>query len=588
MGFEIQKKATKQAGATTTKAQTMSQVDEFNKTRQSSGLKESKISQQDATAALQKGNGRSITNGQQYMYDEMEQVKKFSSQEPVQYGPPSLFNNYSVFIHPLTNRSNQIDPLFNKNGKGPFDKSWKDLDIVKLLQYFDPSQDTEHNRQGAAPYYANDFLFAKYYDFIGLNKLITLRRFPFPTFDNLIFPDQATNRIKPLAQAITYFGEPTDNTLKDLLKISGEIKWKNMESDVWDVSGNDSRGFSDSPVSGVGGLINNKKGENYSKSINTALKTSNFVAGNEGDISGRKAAEADYARQYGNDPDYTGKLLGPVNVINETYIRGRGIGVRNKYTVSFDYHLSSYKQVNPKIAMLDLISNMLALTYNNAKFFGGANRYIPGVQQFEFYGGEKAKQAFYSGNYDVFLDQTVKTFTGSFAQLGNGLGDLLGGIMSGNFAGLLNLGKKLGSTWGDLQSAKNRPAMLGFRAILSGLPVGEWHLTVGNPLNPIATIGNLVCKGFSIEVNEELGHDDFPTEIKFTVELEDGRPRDKGDIESMLSFGNGRMYHPPLGNADVGNASSSTSANGKPYLESNKKKNKSHPDDQKRGSGSIF
>lgn len=588
MGVEILKKAVGKIRQQTSSAPTMSEIDESNRKRPTNTS--SKIEQTDFQKSLTGGGGNTITNGQQVIYSEMEEAKKFSGDEITKFGPKSMFNNYSVFIHPLTNKSNQIDPLFNKNGRGPFDISWKDVPIEKLLQYFDPTTNTEFNKKGAAPYYANDFLFAKYYEFINFNRLITLRRFPFPTFDSLIFPDQDQHRIKPLAQAISYFGEPTENSLKDLLKFAGEIKWKNMSADVWDVSGNDVRGFEDSPIADIGSGIKNKNGKDAGRIGNLASKVINGAAGNKGDTSGTKKAQADFARQFGNDPDYTGKLLGPVNVINETYIRDRGIGVRNKYTITFDYHLSSYKGVNPKIAMLDLISNMLALCYNNAKFFGGANRYIPDVKQFEFFGGEPAMKAFYSGNYDVFMKETVGAFSTGFTNLGDALGDLLGGIMSGNFGGLLNMGKKLGATWLDLKSAKNRPSLLGFRAILSGLPIGEWHLTIGNPLNPIATIGNLVCKSFSAEVNEELGHDDFPTEIKFTIELEDGRPRDKGDIESMLSLGNGRMYYPPKGSEDVGNTSSATQAAAvqAPMIESNNKRGKQHHDDNKRGSGSIF
>jgi len=34
--------------------------------------------------------------------------------------------------------------------------------------------------------------------------------------------------------------------------------------------------------------------------------------------------------------------------------------------------------------------------------------------------------------------------------------------------------------------------------LLVGEPVGEWHLTVGNPLNPIMVIGNLICQDMKV------------------------------------------------------------------------------------------
>ena len=78
--------------------------------------------------------------------------------------------------------------------------------------------------------------------------------------------------------------------------------------------------------------------------------------------------------------------------------------------------------------------------------------------------------------------------------------------------------------------------------MLSGYPTGEWHVTIGNPLNPIAMMGNLVCKNVKIEFNDTLGPDDFPTEMKASVTLEPGRQRHRGDWESMFNRGNGRLY----------------------------------------------
>ena len=79
------------------------------------------------------------------------------------------------------------------------------------------------------------------------------------------------------------------------------------------------------------------------------------------------------------------------------------------------------------------------------------------------------------------------------------------------------------------------------KSFLDCRAVGEWHLTVGNPLNPIAVFGNLCLGKTTIKFSETLGADDFPTEVTFEVNLTHGRPRAKQDIESMFNLGAGDM-----------------------------------------------
>jgi hypothetical protein len=89
------------------------------------------------------------------------------------------------------------------------------------------------------------------------------------------------------------------------------------------------------------------------------------------------------------------------------------------------------------------------------------------------------------------------------------------------------------------------PNVKGMHALLTGNPVGNWHVTVGNPLNPIMVIGNLICTDMRFEFSEELGPDDFPLELKVVYNLEHGMARDKGSIQSMFNRGGGKIYELP-------------------------------------------
>jgi len=73
-----------------------------------------------------------------------------------------------------------------------------------------------------------------------------------------------------------------------------------------------------------------------------------------------------------------------------------------------------------------------------------------------------------------------------------------------------------------------------------------------------------------VEFGNELGPDDFPTEVKITVNLEHGMPRDRDAIQSMFNRGMGRIYDIPddfTGTADmqtrVDNATKTRTGEGK-------------------------
>ena len=83
------------------------------------------------------------------------------------------------------------------------------------------------------------------------------------------------------------------------------------------------------------------------------------------------------------------------------------------------------------------------------------------------------------------------------------------------------------------------------QAFLTGDPTGQWHLTVGNPMNPMLVCGNLCLINASFKFEGPIGYEGFPSKLKMTVELEPGRPRDKSEIESMFNAGRGRFYLQP-------------------------------------------
>ncbi len=453
----------------------------------------------------------SLSNVLSYGY-----TQELQAEELPFVGTKSIFNEYAVFR--LQSAAGDHNLLYDIEGKPSITPSYAKNPSASNIISWSQEQTGGFSAFGACPYSAADFVYCTYNTLIPNNYLITLRRYPFPMVDNLKTVDGKS--IPPIAQAVTWSGEETGNSLKDVLKFSFGLNWKEIEASVQEVTGNE-KGFDDGPLGGLAG----------SDILKGAL---GFL--NPKEYSGLSQAGSDYSQQlYGADGPYANKVYGPVNVVSKTMARDRGLHFEGDISLNFHYSLNSYGNINPKAAMLDLISNILTLTYNNAKFWGGALRYFPQYPNVKFFGDQKK---FYNGDVGGYLDSMIK----EFSDMGNTFMKTFEKLLSDPISALKELasgGIKL--LMGE-KAAESRPQMLAMRSLLTGEPVGEWHLVVGNPMNPICMIGNLICTDVEFELSDELGPDDFPEMLKVNIKLKHAKPRDKGDIESMFNLGNGRTY----------------------------------------------
>ena len=467
-------------------------------------------------------------------------------------GVGSLFNPYAVVAFPsmgILSKGATSNAMLDTNASKFFPKTSE-----KYPSIFNLCKDLELGKK--EPYGYTDFLYCKYVGKIPNTQLITLRRYPAPTFDNLATPskligepnersisgsgyvsrkegtieieEQPYNR--PLATAVTWFGDETENKLSDILSFSVNFNWKNVEAEVNSVSGNE-QGSEDSPLPGAAKFLGMLTGQ-----VNAPWATAN--------------SQYD---PYNNGP-YAHRVYGPVNVISKTYKRDRGLDFKQTMTINFHYSLKSIGKINPKAAMLDLMGNMLTMTYNNAAFWGGANRYFPQKPTYPFLGGKDGMNAWYRGEPVAFAKAVGK----SIASAKDSIMTTLAEFAQDPISALKSLAAGVAKL-GMVEMGKGRaPSIVAMRSLLTGEPVGEWHMVVGNPYNPIAKIGNLIVTESKFQFNDIVGTDDFPTELKVSITVEHGRPRDKGDIESMFNQGQGRIYYPRKGELDKLNMSSAT------------------------------
>ena len=404
---------------------------------------------------------------------------------------------------------------------------------------------------GLASYRMQDFIYLKYYNQIPNNYMITLRRYTRPCEDHMFGLDMSAEDINflngyeqshfNLATAVTYMGEKTGNKLSDILKFEYGANYEDKEAKVEMMKNRDGGlaaqmkdrlGISESFMngsmskqeSGIGGMA--RQAVKFSaltgmrgKSVQDAIAASHRFEGNE------------YAAVYGEN------IYGDVNVINKTKVRARGLTYSGNFTLNFEYSLKSLKCVNPRIAMMDIMSNFLILTGNYGAFWGGETRFY-GQKSIapQFGDPEKLRNGDYKGYFKSLISdvksgfENISTANGGDGGIWDGIKNLAGGALQGLMGNLFG---------GNVGVAGEADAPV---ALLSGAPTGYWHVTIGNPLDPIAMIGNMAVTKTTVQFNDVLGYDDFPTEIKFTVELEHCMPRDSAGIENMFNGAKGRFY----------------------------------------------
>ena len=423
---------------------------------------------------------------------------------------------------------------------------------------------------GVAKYRYIDFMFCRDLGKIPNNHLLTLRKFTRPVGDNINtrLPKSDTpynfNQSMDVGRLVTWFGNG-DNKLEDIIKYNYVATFKQFDSKVDVVDSHE-----DEESTGIIGKIVNTINPRYNQAMSQGRTGAhNFISQLGGRYLSTSYANFGRGGQYDRHQIFGmydhHKIYEPKNTIQSTHVYEGKLTFSQEFTIKFSYKLRAYDNINPRAAFLDLIGNILAVTYRSGTFWGGSRM---------FRGAPPNKVG--TAKVNAFLDRTF---------------DTLGGIGNNLLSGNLDIGGTLGSIWGAVKqiasdafnTAKSlalgntstkgksplqvigaivkhtglwsgvqgmiknglgRPAVYALDSLLTGDNVGLWHLTIGNPRNPIMSIGNLIIDKSEITQSGPLGLDDFPTDLMVSVSLKHGRPRDSAEIQKMYTKGSGPIYTP--------------------------------------------
>ena len=498
---------------------------------------------------------------------------------------PSLFNPwYAIHVsgimenNPLLNNPevsqeslpSKIEPgsnvTFTINGSL---EDVSDCSIKKLVELSTPEPGKKFPKLGMSTYKYSDFMYCKDLGKVANNHLITLRRFPYAIGDD-IWTDYSSLGAKipsDVGRLVCYLGD--DNKLEDILKYRYSDSWRPLTSEIEQkdsTSENEDRGILGSLVnlgnSTYRNYINNGYGEGQNKVLNWV--SGNIKIGNIGIFESRgQYSTGDAKVKLGMYDKH--KVYEKQGTIQDTHIYEGKLQFTQEFTIIFDYELRAYENINPKSAFLDLLGNIFAVTYKKGHFWGGEQWLIGTPENKQ--GWDRAT-AFVSGKWDKVSD-----FVGGFLHGDISANDVVGMIgnsvdaiqgAAGNFAN--SIGKIAGGDFSSLEDLRNRlantvdkfeigntlksmfmnrigrPSVYAFSSLLSGSPVGLWHLTIGNPRNPIMAMGNLILVDSTVQHYGPLGIDDFPTGLKVAVTLKHAKSRDAVEISRMYTKGASSIY----------------------------------------------
>lgn len=464
-------------------------------------------------------------------------------------GVRSIFNKYHVVFQSDDIRMGDNVPLIDTPGTRKDIKKNSNCSVKNLVQQ------SQLGVLGAATYDYSDFAYCKHLGKISNNYMITLRRFPVPINDYINTPGYNTNLTKgrngfsqdgnfifpaSLGCMVTWLGAP-GNDIENILRYDYSMPFKQMKSELQDNKLDDSQ----SPLNALFSAFD----PNYQKQVREGYAGA-AVATFGGPF--KNCANAPY-RDLVSQRDAT-KVYGPVDTINDTYIRSdEGLQFNHSFSLTFEYELRSYSNINTRQAMLDLLSNILAVTYTAGDFWGGGIR-TTGTARSDLYTNLKIFKKWDNphefadaarddamtifGKYNDKGVWEMKTEKGS---AGAGLKEYIDTFKSA----LKSIGQGFaGMIIGGALNKLGRPQKNFLNSLLSPAPVGLWHVTIGNPFHPIMSFGNMILEKTTITHTGALGLDDFPTGLKVVVDLKRAKGRDKRDIEKMYLHGINRIYTP--------------------------------------------
>jgi hypothetical protein len=454
------------------------------------------------------------TNNYDDIYGRIGASKERTSYDGKKYNTINIYKNKGTYVGTTGLKNFIKDKSYNNtDDKNPYTKLIEDFKSKKCLYLT-----------------AGDFAYLKDLGVYPLNRLFILRRFPegYIVEKNL---EESLNQQYPISTIVGWIEDGSD----ELFSLSFNEQWTTQTKMFHEVLGSildQEFGIKGNMISAVPGF---SQGFIFSI-LNKMGLTDNYDQNNipAGDPNVLKEAPI----RDGYDAESNFSLKSQLKVVLKTKYEQKIIG-----------------DVAPHLAMNDIINNLLKMGTSNTKFVlsntnstiiqqllkanndgNNINSWFNVIQTFikKFISGlakfiGSLTKSTDNNNDDGNKDNTPKQKPSIGQQLENGLDNVLKSLLASTIV-------------------KYRWPLRSSISVMTGLPSTPWHLTIGNPYNPIISINDIVIEDINLTFDNEFAFNDMPTGFKTDITVKMGRGMGAQEIFQIFNNSYQRLYNqsPPV------------------------------------------
>ena len=253
----------------------------------------------------------------------------------------------------------------------------------------------------------------------------------------------------------------------------------------------------------------------------------------------------------GTNFNYDNIVKGNPNFMSESaYRKVNSLQSTISIPIKIVYEMSYIPGVDPTIAFMDLLQNVLRFSSSDSVFYltqtGGSrvNDFFDNYKKGKWVDAVKIILGGIKNALSRIKDDVVR-IVDDIAEVGTAIFNTVTQNGEGDDNGTNLLVSKIESGLSVIASSGLARYRIEFAQIIpsiTGASSAPWHVTLGNPKNPFFSSGDMIAEECKVTMGNTLGFNDLPTRIEFECKLKNARNLGIQEIFDKFNVGAGRQY----------------------------------------------